>query len=984
MSSTTLGDLTKKSASPSPTSAQKRKPKKKYKAETVRLAFAPWFANGGVEDDAGEIRAFCPICEDPTTSNSPSASLNPEQGVWNCMKGNHGGSIHALAADLKAERGWDIRSAAMKGKHADPSYREETAQRLKNGPEGRPLPSRDEIAALTERLLASPEALAELTSRRGFTRETIIKWDLGYDGQRYTIPVRGADGEIVNVRRYKLDAKRAQDKMLNLPGHGSAAIFGLSILEKHDTVVITEGETDCILLNQFGIPAVTHTAGASTFRPQWGPLFTDKTVFVCYDVDDAGRKGAAKVQSILQTYAKAVFKLELPLTDKGADVTDYLHKEGYTSEDFLSLMDSASADSEAHVSRPVPVAGRKVSLLESMSEAVQNDVIEITVSVAGKQSEPFTAPKRIVATCDMSKGAACTMCPVMAQNGHREVELRPDDEELFKYIDRTDERRRALMKETVGARCSDRVEFEVPEDYHVEELLVQQSVDDRQDDESQTPQKRTVFSVGTHKTSVNQKYRVIGRNTTDPKNGKLKLMVWESESVGLDIDNFRLSAEDQEAIAAMFQPDLEQSPLDKCIEIAKDLSTNVTHIYGRDILHVAYDLVFHSVLSFDVFDLHIDKGWLEMMVVGDTRTGKSEIAKSLIGHYRSGELLSCEGMSFAGIVGGVQQIDGRWHMTWGAVPMNDRRMVILDEVSGMKEAGVIEQMSSIRSSGIAQITKIQSEQTSARTRLAWITNPADGSALVDNPDLGMAALSSVVPNAEDQARFDFVCAAMKGEVSNDIINSGFGEEHEPHYTAEMCEKLVKWAWSLGSKDVVISTLAAKEAVNAAKDLGSRYVSNPPLIQSENVRYKVLRIAAALAARTYSVDKRGRLSVKKEHVKDAVRFLDLVYGQESMGYARKSRRSILAEERARERKFACKQLLEGRQEDVLHTLRMVGGRTFRQRDFEQIGGLNSDEAITIVRQFLNWRMVEMRSRGDIAMRPQLIEIIREMEDEEDEI
>ena len=31
-------------------------------------------------------------------------------------------------------------------------------------------------------------------------------------------------------------------------------------------------------------------------------------------------------------------------------------------------------------------------------------------------------------------------------------------------------------------------------------------------------------------------------------------------------------------------------------------------------------------------------------------------------------------------------------MTWGVVPMNDRRLVILDEVSGLAEKGVIEQM----------------------------------------------------------------------------------------------------------------------------------------------------------------------------------------------------------------------------------------------------------------------------------------------------
>lgn len=964
-----------------------KKAASKYKAETVKLAFGPWFVNDGVEDDEGNIRSFCPICEDPNTSKSPSAAFKPEEGIWNCQKGNHGGSIKKLAADMKRETGWDIRSEAMKNRHRDEQYRTQTVGRLNQGSGSvraqKPLPTQEELEELTERLLSNNKALHELTSQRGFTKETVANWNIGWDGERYTIPVRNARDEIINVRRYKMNAARAQDKMLNIPGHGSAAIFGLSILAKSDTVVLTEGETDCILLNQHGIPSVTHTAGAATFRTQWGPLFTDKTVYVCYDHDDAGRNGARKVKKILDSFATAVYIIDIPLDTKGADITDYLHKEGFASDDFIRLMNDASNAADFSITTPVAETGEQVSLLESMSEENQNKTLELMVSIAGKQQEPYTAPKLITATCDMSKGAACNMCPVSARNGEKTVELRQDDEQLFRFVDSTEDRRRKLLREIVGARCSDRVEFEVPEDFHIEELLVQPSIDDRKDDESQTPQKRTIFSVSTHKSNVNEKRRIVGKNTPDPKTGKLKFMAWRSDPVELDIDKFRLTDEDRERLTLAFAPDVGQSPLDKCLEIATDMAENVTHIYGRDILHVAYDLVWHSVLSFKVHDLAVEKGWLEMMVVGDTRTGKSDIAKGLISHYSSGAMLSCEGMSFPGIVGGVQQVDNRWHMTWGAVPMNDRRLVVLDEVSGLRDKNVIEQMSSIRSSGIAQITKIQSEQTSARTRLIWITNPADGSMLADNPDLGLAALKSVVPNNEDIARFDFVAAAQKGEVDDSVINSSFSESHNPSYLAKDCERLIKWVWSLGRDQVYVSKEAATAAISAATDLGERYISDPPLIQSENVRYKVLRIAAAIAARTFSCDKRGRLHVKRIHIEDAVRFLDMVYGQEAIGYARRSRRAILAKQKAIQRRHACKAMLLERREDILHTLQMIGGRSFRQKDFEMFGNMSGDEAQSIVRKLLEWRMVQMKSRGDIGMSPELVDILRQIEDEDDD-
>ena len=954
---------------------------KKYKADTVRAAFSPWHV--GDEGADGEQRVFCPICEDPATSKSPSAMMNAEEGIWNCLKGNHGGSIYELVQELKREQGWDIRSASMKGRHSNPSYSAETAQRLQASRGGVPLPDEDKISTWTEKLLGNRAALKRLMDLRGLDKKTIVECQLGFDGERYTIPVRTAEGELINVRRYKPGVDSAQ-KMLNLTGHGAAAIYRADILRDNEAVVITEGEMDCILLNQFGIPAVTQTGGAGTFKPQFASAFADKTVWICYDNDDAGRQGARKVERVLSAFAQHIYIIDIGavIPIKGGDITDYLHLEGHTAEDFQGLMDATVEAQLSNVKarRPMAEAGEPLSLNESMSQANQAKTIELVVSIAGKQQEPYTAPKVITATCDQSKGTVCNTCPIAARNGQAEFDVRSDDENLFRFVDVTEQRRRTLLKELTGARCTDRVEFEVDENYHVEELLVQPSVDDRKDNETQQPVRRTAFAVGTHSSTVNRKVRMVGKNVPDPKTGKLRFMSWVNEPMEMDIDKFVLTDELRARLKAV-QPTDEQSPLDKCMEIAEDMANNVTHIYGRDLLHVAYDLVYHSVISFRVFDMPVEKGWLEMAVVGDTRTGKSEIAHRMINHYRSGVLHSCEGSSFAGIVGGVQQIDGRWHMTWGVVPMNDRRLVVLDEASGLKDKDVIEQMSSIRSSGVAQITKIAAEETSARTRLAWIMNPADGSMLKDHPTAGIGALRTVVPNAEDIARFDFVVATAKGDVDSKIINSGFGEQHSPTYSSEDAEALIKWAWSLTRNDVLISEAAAKAAVKSALDMGERYIADPPLIQSENVRFKILRIAAALAARTFSVTERGKLRVNAEHVRDAVKFLDMIYEQDALGYARASRRKIEADTRALEKRGVCKTYLQEHKDDVLLTLRMVGGNNFRVRDFVEFGSMDPSEAKQVVNQLLRWQLVHTKTRGDIGMSSTLLAVVRELEEED---
>lgn len=910
--------------------------------------------------------------------------MNAEKGLWNCLKGNHGGSIYDLVQDLKRESGFDIRAESMKGRHNDPAYHAATTERLSGARGGAPLPTEDKILAWTEKLMSNKPALKKLQDLRGLDRKVIVEWQIGYDGDRYTIPIRSAEGELLNVRRYKPGVESAQ-KMLNITGHGAVQLYRPDILLANDEVVITEGEMDCILLNQYGIPAVTQTGGAGTFRPNLANLFSDKTVFICYDNDDAGRKGAKKVEQILSSFAQHIYILDIGavLPVKGGDVTDYLHLEGHTTDDFRGLMEAAveSQLSNVKARSPLPEAGDHLSLNASMAQDNQGKTIELTVSIAGKQQEPYTAPKLITATCDQSKGAACNLCPIAARNGQAEFDVRPDDENLFRFVDVSEQRRKTLLREVTGARCSDRVEFEVEENYHVEELLVQPSVDDRKDDETQQPVRRTAFAVGQNISTVNSKVRMVGRNVIDPKDGKLRFMSWVNEPVEMDIDKFELTPEMKERLK-QFQPEDNQTSLEKCLEIAGDMAANVTHIYGRDLLHVGYDLVYHSVLSFRVFDQLISKGWLEMAIVGDTRTGKSEIGSKLIGHYRSGTMQSCEGMSFPGLVGGVQQIDGRWHMTWGVVPMNDRRLVILDEVSGLKEKDVIEQMSSIRSSGVAQITKIASEETSARTRLVWIMNPGDGSMLKDHSTAGLGALRTVVPNAEDIARFDFVMATAKGDVDTSVINSGFQEKHEPAYASEDAEALVKWVWSLGRNDILISEAAAKAAVKAAIDMGERYISDPPLIQSENVRFKILRIAAALAARTFSVTDRGKLRVNAEHVKDAVTFLDTIYAEPALGYARMSRRAIESDSRAREKRTLCKTYLSEHADDVLLTLRMVGGNNFRTRDFSDFGGLEPPAAKAVVNQLLKWQLIFTKSRGDLGMSPVLLEVIRELDDDDE--
>jgi len=117
-------------------------------------------------------------------------------------------------------------------------------------------------------------------------------------------------------------------------------------------VVICEGEFDRLVLDSQGFNAVTSTAGAATFFPEWAEAFpTDMEVFICFDNDQAGRLGACKVAQLIP-HARLV---ELPEdVGTGGDVTDFFVRLGRSKNDFVALLDAAVSLATPESSKQVP------------------------------------------------------------------------------------------------------------------------------------------------------------------------------------------------------------------------------------------------------------------------------------------------------------------------------------------------------------------------------------------------------------------------------------------------------------------------------------------------------------------------------------------------------------------------------------------------------------------------------------------------------
>lgn len=222
-------------------------------------------------------------------------------------------------------------------------------RREKPKPPDNPPISLEKVKHWHRMLRETPDRALWLVKHRGMKRATLQKHLIGWDGQRYTIPVFD-DTEVVNVRRY---CPEKHAKMIhyteNIGGvslrYGRPArLYGLDELRQATNgarVYVAEGEWDRLMLAQQGWLAVTGTHGCKVWLDEWNPEFKGKDVILLYDTDRQGKLASARVAKALQPVAASVRVVELPLAGDGQkDVTDWFVAAGRTGEDLVGIIEA--------------------------------------------------------------------------------------------------------------------------------------------------------------------------------------------------------------------------------------------------------------------------------------------------------------------------------------------------------------------------------------------------------------------------------------------------------------------------------------------------------------------------------------------------------------------------------------------------------------------------------------------------------------------
>lgn len=813
-------------------------------------------------NDDGEVSIICPFHED----QKKSASVNVNNGLFHCFACYQDHNFLTFKKAYKSEHGGVA------------DQEEEDGEVIKAVPN-------QVVRDLHFALITKQDVINQLSSLRGLSLKTIKNMELGWHERtkRIAVPIRDESGTCVNIRLYSFTQKGSQKMLSWKVGYGKARLWPVESLSHDKYVILCEGEMDRLILEERGLNAVTSTGGAKTWKSEWSKNFVGLKVYIIYDNDLAGEEGARKAAASISQFAEETRIVRLDLTGDGEDITDYFVNYGYGVNDLKELIKLSPI-----FKRPVSEGDYRhdkdnqwVTLGRSLMPQYRSKNLMIPVIISARRDERMHYPREVMFSCNQDAGSICKKCSLLGR-GEGEVTIGADDSGIVDFVGISQREQLAIIRGRAGVPVGCRsVDIQTTESGTIEEILITPEIDSSSvldQDSLHLIQRAFYIGVGL---DYNASYVVHSRPIPFHKTSKIVHHVMDAVPAHDSIESFEMTEEIFQKLSRFkAEPGRVKH---KLADIGRYLQDHVTRIWDRLDLHIGMDLVWFSVLEFELDQKIIRRGWLEAIVIGDTRTGKSEIASQIQRHYNFGEIVSGENTSYAGLVGGAIKYDDSWFVKWGRIPLNDRRMVIIDEVTGMSTEDIA-LMSGIRETGVADITKIESQRANARTRAIWIGNVRHPKRELADYDFGCMALEDIVGMPEDIARFDYAMSAASNEVSSEVVNSPHPvNAADGEYDSESSSLLILWAWSRGRDSIQFQREAVEACWKHAVEMGETYSTVVPLVMAANQRIKLARLGAAIAARTFSTEDGENLIVRAEHIDCARWLLDKFYAKESFGY-----------------------------------------------------------------------------------------------------
>lgn len=676
-------------------------------------------------------------------------------------------------------------------------------------------------------------------------------------------------GRLIDIRTYR---PGIQPKVLSVEGAPAGFIIPFDQWQESDPnrwTLLMAGEKDMICARSLGFNAITLTGGEVT-SPISAKWFEGRRVAIVYDNDDPGRMGARKIAKLIAPYATRVrviekFHEDFEGTDTKEDFTDWvLNYEGtydrmvqYIQETEDFVMEEAEQDDECAL----------VTLTEAIDPKYHGSMLRSTVQVLTTSDTPFEIPsvarvKKLTSDKGkLEKGATVTWS------------LEDDPTALFKLVggsvDQVDATiRRCLYLGAEKGTCVDIQEREVVYICQVSDMNA--SYEDMSE--------LTAFCVGV-KPVQGKRYTLRYLRTTDTNRGCVAMIVDKMEDAVDDISTFVVDETTKESL--VYAQHVEGNVAERISHRAQAVRGVLGYECNEDLI-TAIDMTFNTVKEFD-YGINKDvKGYMDTLVIGESRVGKSDTSKRLRDVYKVGAFVSLAGSAatIAGVVGGsVKDALGRQSTRAGAIPRNHGGIIIFEELAKARD-DMVRSLTDVRSSGLARITRVSgSIEMPASLRMLTLSNcralPNGETRPIAEYSSGIEITKDLIGTAEDIARYDMVFVlGDTGETSDPLY-----DPPEP-YPEHVMRDLVRWTWSRTAEQIKFISNSDRIIRDLANDLNNTYPLHIKLFGTECWK-KLARLSIAAACYTVSTDDTyENVLVTPEHVQWAYNFLKKIYDNDT--------------------------------------------------------------------------------------------------------
>lgn len=803
----------------------------------------------------GEYAVKCPFPHydhhgKPYLEENPSAHINPEKHVFHCKVCDRGISETKF---IMEKEGLSYKDAVQfLGEMNNPKHKEDAWERF-------------------EVILNESNTLLNMVDDLGLW-SVKDELRLGSNGHGIQFPVFVYD-TLLDVRTYHPDSRpkvlsEAGAKPLILP-------FDLWLDDERPTLLCA-GEKDMAIARAKGFNAITFTGGEMSFPKLFKHSFKGKTVYIAYDNDDTGRKGAAKAAFHLREAGATPYIVTghyAVCAEKGEDIHDFFQKYRQTPEDLQAHLDNADLFTEEMHNEAKEAVLPTVRLADAFAgQYVDRRLIRSLVTVVSVYDQVFNVPEVVKAKKVAEDGTNDSL----EVGDEREWVL--DDHnmrDVLTLVDSniTDQKQRSRLLTLLGL---------LPKEAFIQlknlsTVPIYKSVitdESESDQEDSLRGEMVAYSIG-KPMQAGQKYIITHQPTTHPFSGQqVVTIVKDYEESDARISNFQVT-DVHKTLLRDFQVQAGQTLSEKMEELA-ERAKGFIGAEARQMVTWATDMFYHTPLEFTL-GTRTERAYLDAMIVGDPRTTKSQTAKAMQQMYGLGTVVSLKSASEKGLIGGSDNSSGGWRTRIGLLPKSHKNAVIMEEFSGGGKE-LISKLTEIRSSNRVRITRVSGTMdVPAMVRMLSISNPATGSdgqslSLSQYPS-GIKILTDLIGAAEDIARYDFFLLVEQQD--NFVSPLSFFEQEA--FSKEHYEARIRWVWSRKKEQVSFERPVAEYLIQRAQDLNARYDLQGFKLFGMEAWKKLGRVAIAVAGMTCSTDESfENIIITKEHIDFAEQFMVQLY------------------------------------------------------------------------------------------------------------